>query len=189
MPKIKQSIETVVIENGVVTEERRNQTLSWGTEPPFVKLYLQDVLYLSDMPKHHEKILYELLKRSSYASEGMTVSLSAGTKRIIAKELNIQNVRSINNVLSDLVKGKILFRIETGVYQFNTMFFGKGDWQDIARMRLEINYDEIQGRTFSSYLIKKEAVEEQQNLDEEAKAFFEHKPPITQPKGKKQASA
>lgn len=154
MPKIRQSIETSVIDNhtGELVSKRANKVLSWGDEPSYIKLYLQDVLYLSDMPKHHEKILYELLKRSTYAGEkdGMQVSLSAGTKRLICKELGIKNIHSIDNALSDLVKGKILYRIETGVYNFNPYLFGKGDWQDIARLRLEINYEEIKGKTFKT---------------------------------------
>lgn len=153
MPKINQSVETEVFDkNGKMISKRANRTLSWGSEPPFIKLYLQDVLYLSDLPKHNEKILFQLLKRSTYAGDehGMTVSLSAGTKRIMAKELEIKNIRSINNALSELTKGKILIHIDTGVYQFNPYFFGKGDWQDIARLRLEINYDEIKGKTFKA---------------------------------------
>lgn len=153
MPKINQSVETEVMnEKGEIVSKRANKVLSWGAEPSYIKLYLQDVLYLSDMPKHHEKILFELLKRATYAGDeyGMTVSLSAGTKRIMAKALGIKNIRSINNALTDLVKGKILYRIDTGIYQFNSYLFGKGDWQDIARLRLEINYDEIKGKTFKT---------------------------------------
>lgn len=159
MPSIKQSVETSVInEQGELVSKRANRTLSWGSEPAFIKLYLQDVLYLSDMPKHHEKILYELLKRSTYAGEkdGMQVCLSAGIKRIISKELGLKNNRSINNALSNLVKGKILYRVETGVYNFNPYLFGKGDWQDIARLRLEVNYDDIKGKTFKTVCKYKE---------------------------------
>lgn len=162
MPTIKQSVETSVInEQGELISKRANKTLSWGSEPAFIKLYLQDVLYLSDMPKNHEKILYELLKRSTYAGEkdGMQVCLSAGIKRIISKKLGLKNDRSINNVLSELVKGKILYRVETGVYNFNPYLFGKGDWQDIARLRLEINYDEIKGKTFKTVCNYKEKVD------------------------------
>lgn len=36
------------------------------------------------------------------------------------------------------------------MYRFNPYIFGKGDWQDISRLRLEINYDEIMGRTFKA---------------------------------------
>lgn len=151
MPRINQSIETEVYDaNGNLVSKRANKTLSWGAEPSYIKLYLQDILYFSDLPKHHEKILFELLKRACYAGEkeGMQIILNASVKKRVAAELNIQNIRSINNALSDLVKGKILYRIDTGLYNLNPYFFGKGDWQDIARLRLEINYDEIKGRTF-----------------------------------------
>lgn len=153
MPKIYQSVETSELnEHGEMVSKRANRTLSWGVEPPFIKLYLQDVLYIADMPKSHENILFELLKRATYAGDeyGMTVTLSAGLKQMMAKTLQIKNVRSINNALSDLVKGEILFRIATGVYQFNPYLFGKGDWQDISRLRLEVSYDNIRGKTFKT---------------------------------------
>lgn len=162
MPKVRQSTEeTIVTENGELVERRTNQTLSWGAEPPYIKLYLQDILYLSDIPKSHENILFELLKRATYAGDayGMTVTLSSGMKQIIAKKLGIKNVRSINNALSELVKGEILFRVATGVYQFNTYLFGKGDWQDIGRLRLEVNYDAIKGKTFRTVCEYKEQLQ------------------------------
>jgi hypothetical protein len=80
----------------------------------------------------------------------MQIVLNASVKKRIAAELGIQNIRSINNALSDLVKGKILYRVDTGLYNLNPYFFGKGDWQDISRLRLEINYDDIKGRTFKT---------------------------------------
>lgn len=155
MPNLRQSVETLVInEQGEFVEKRANKTISWGSEPKYIKLYLQDILYLSDLPKYHEKILFELIKRACYAAEGMEICLNASVKKRMAIELGIKNVRSINNALCDLVRGKILFRLDTGLYTLNPYFFGKGDWQDIARLRLEINYDEIKGRTFKSIISK-----------------------------------
>lgn len=40
--------------------------------------------------------------------------------------------------------------------------FGKGDWQDVSRLRLEVNYDDIKGKTFKTvceYNDKKESGE------------------------------
>jgi len=153
MPKINQSVETLVIdENGEFISKRANKTLSWGAEPPYIKLYLQDILYLSDIPNKHESVLYELLKRTTYAGEknGMEVVVNSSLKRRIAQELGFKNIGSISNAITDLVKGKVLIRKDVGIYQFNPYLFGKGDWQDIARLRLEINYDEIKGRTFKA---------------------------------------
>jgi len=153
MANIRQSIETEVFDqHGNMVSKRANRILSWGDEPPFIKLYLQDILYLTDIPSKHEKVLYELLKRTTYAGDknGMEVIVNSALKRRIAKELYLKNIGSISNAITDLVKGKILYRKDVGIYQFNPYLFGKGDWQDIARLRLEINYSEIKGRTFKA---------------------------------------
>ena len=153
MPKIYQSVETLEFNHkGEMISKRANKTLSWGTEPPYIKLYLQDILYLTDIPNKHESVLYQLLKRVTYAGEknGMEVVINSSLKRRIAKELDFKNIGSISNAITNLVKGKVLIRKDVGIYQFNPFFFGKGDWQDISRLRLEINYDEIKGRTFKT---------------------------------------
>lgn len=184
MPRINQSIETSVLNaNGEFIEKRANKVLSWGAEPSFIKVYLQDILYLSDMPKKHTKVLYELLKRSTYAGDkdGMQVCLSAGLKRMMMKTLNYKTVQPIDNALCELTKGKVLYRIETGVYQFNPYFFGKGDWQDISRLRLEINYDEIKGKTF------KAVCEYEEDKDEEDKENNKEEKDNTKKKSKKTA--
>ena len=99
MPKLKQSVETQVFDEktGEFVTKRANRTLNWGDEPQYIKLYLQDILYLSDLPKHHEKILFELLKRATYAGEkyGMEITLNASIKKRIADTLKIKNVRTI----------------------------------------------------------------------------------------------
>lgn len=153
MPKIKQSIETSILnEQGDLVGKRASKTLSWGEEPKYIKLYLEDVLYLSDMPTKHSAVLYELLKRASYAGDkdGMQVIINASLKRRIANSLGLKNVGSISNAITDFVKGKILYRADVGMYNFNPYLFGKGDWQDISRLRLEIDYDDIKGKTFKS---------------------------------------
>lgn len=154
MPKINQSTETRIVDNltGEVIKNEVYKKLSWGSEPSFIKLYLNDILYLSDMPTKHSAVLYELLKRSTYASEedGMQVVVSAGLKQRIKDILGFKNISSINNAITDLVKGNILYRVGTGLYNFNPYLFGKGEWIDIAKLRLEINYDDIKGKTFKA---------------------------------------
>lgn len=153
MPQIKQSIETSVMnEKGEMISKRANQTLSWGEEPQYVKLYLQDIMYLSDMPKQYVAVTESLLKRITYAGEihGMCVILAPIIKQAICKECGWKKVQSLDNALQKLVKGKILERVDRSVYRFNPWLFGKGDWQDICRLRLEISYDEIKGKTFQT---------------------------------------
>lgn len=157
--------------------KRVNRILNGDDKPQYIKLYLQDILYLSNLPKNHEKILFELLKRTTYAGEkyGMEVVLNASIKKRIAETLGIKNIRSINNALSDLVKGKILFRTDTGLYTLNPHLFGKRDWQDISKLRLTIDYDAtISDRTFKIYY-------EYKSKDEQAKEKMQQEIPLFSP--------
>ena len=153
MPTVKQSIETSIInENGEIVNKRANKTLSWGSEPPYIKMYLDDIIYLKDMPKSYSPILHEFLKRMTYAGEkeGQVIYINSSMKRRVKEALGYKNLSSINNAITDLVKSEVFIRIDTGCYLVNPYIFGKGDWQDISRLRLQINYDGIKGRTFKT---------------------------------------
>ena len=65
MPRINQSVETMVMnDKGEMVSKRANKVMSWGDEPSYIKLYLQDVMYLSDMPKQYASLTACLLKKS-----------------------------------------------------------------------------------------------------------------------------
>ena len=75
----------------------------------------------------------------------MCVVLVPRIKQAICEEMGWKRVSSFDNALQKLLAGKILYRVDRSIYRFNPYFFGKGDWQDISRLRLDINYDEIRG--------------------------------------------
>jgi len=135
---------------GEMSEQVTERLISWGQEPDYVKLYLQDILYLFDMPAQYLTTLMALLKRMNYAGEhfGMCVMLLPAIKREICEELEFQKRQSLDNALQKLLKGKILYRVDKGIYRLNPHLFGRGDWKDIARLRLKTNHDVIDGRTF-----------------------------------------
>lgn len=156
MPKIKQSVtETVIDDQGKVKERRSNQTLDWGKEPPYVKMYLDTILYLKDLPKGYNAILLSFLKHMSYAdsSEPQVIYINQAMKKKIAKDLDVSLSR-INNAITDLVKGEVFERIDIGAYRVNANLFGKGEWQDIARLRLNITFD-CNGKTIMGTVEKK----------------------------------
>lgn len=156
MAKIKQSVtETVVDEQGNIKEKRANQTLDWGKEPPYVKMYLDTILYLKDLPKGYNAILLSFLKHMSYAdsSDPQVIYINQAMKKKIAKDLGVSLSR-INNAITDLVKGEVFERIDIGAYRVNANLFGKGEWQDIARLRLNITFDS-NGKTIMGTIEKK----------------------------------
>ena len=143
MGRVTNSIQKQVVdENGHVRYSETTNTVNWGKEPEYIKLYLKDVLYLSDLPKGLNSVLYAFLKRMSYGNQ---LVLNASLKRQIAKELGL-GMSSINNAVSKFVKGNLLIREDVGLYRVNPHLFGKGDWKEIAKIRLTVTYD-MDGRT------------------------------------------
>lgn len=148
-------IESIVDSDGVVHQQRRNLTVAWEQEPPYVKMYLDTVLYMKDLPKGHNSILLSLLKHMSYAdsNEPQIIYVNSSMKKRIAQTLDV-SVSRINNVISDLTAGEIFHRVDRGMYRVNPNLFGKGDWQDIAELRLHITFN-ADGKTVMGEVEKK----------------------------------
>ncbi|KLV27094.1 replication/maintenance protein RepL, partial [Priestia megaterium] len=87
-------------------------------------------------------------------SYGNQLVLNAALKRQIAEEIDL-SVSSINNAITKFVKGELLERIDTGLYRVNPHLFGKGEWKDIAKIRLEVAFDS-EGKTIMSEIERKE---------------------------------
>lgn len=155
-------------ETGEITEKRETQAMRFSEEPPYVKLYLKDIMYLSDLPTNYSNVVYQLARRATYASEeqGMVVSLTPYTKKQITKTINIK-ITTLDNILTKLVKGKILYRLGLGTYLLNPYLLGKGNWADVSSIRLKIDYSDIEGKTFGA-VIKYKNGNEKENIYEEA---------------------
>lgn len=173
----KTIIESKIVDNVTVVDGQTGEILQetehvqTGTktirtaEPPYIKLYIEDILYIADMPKSFANLTYELAKRATFANdeEGLCVALTGFIKDKICKACGWDNMRSLNNALAKLTKGNIIKRLGTGTYQMNPFLFGRGEWKDIENIRMTWNYDAIKGKTFSTAFTYKE--EEQKTVD------------------------
>ncbi|MGH0770026.1 replication/maintenance protein RepL, partial [Bacillus paranthracis] len=120
MAKVTNTISrTIVNEDGQITHQEEEKVINWGTEPNYIKVYLDTILYLKDLPKGLNSILYAFLKRMSYGNQ---LVVNAALKRQIAKELGL-SLSSINNAISKFVKGELLIREDTGLYKVNPHLF------------------------------------------------------------------
>lgn len=136
---IKQQIVSQrVDEHGVVKEEYTTTTLTLEREPDYVKLYIKDVLRLTDIPNSGNSILFCILKRMSYNSE---IALFAPVKKGIALELGISEP-TVSKAIELFANRSILLRIDRGLYVVNPFFFGRGKWEDIKKVRISIVYSE-----------------------------------------------
>ena len=144
---IREEIEiTKELINGEIkiTKEKTKSRTVHETEPHFVKLYINDICKLNDIPKLGNAVLNELLPLMNYQNE---IVLNAGVKRRIVESLNTSRA-SLDNSLTKLVKSDILRRVDTGIFKLNPFLFGKGSWGDIKNIRVEWNYGK-EGRTIS----------------------------------------
>jgi hypothetical protein len=71
----------------------------------------------------------------------------------MAKEIGC-SVSRIDHAITDFVKGEVLYRMDTGLYRVNPNLFGRGEWADIAKLRLEITFD-CRGKTIMSEIERK----------------------------------
>jgi hypothetical protein len=147
MGRVTVKTETVTENvNGEILEERRtSETFTIPTEPPYVKMYLNTVLYLKDLPKGYNPILLSLLKLIPWANQRQTIAINRSLKQELAKEIGC-SVTRIDHALTDFVKGKILTRNNVGLYSFNPHLFGRGEWRDIEELRLTVTFD-AKGKT------------------------------------------
>lgn len=154
MATITNTIEkTVIDEEGKVKHYEESKTINWGAEPNYIKVYLDTILYLSDLPKGLNSILYAFLKRMSYGNQ---LVINAAVKRQITGEIKLSK-SSIDCAITKFVKGGILKRIDTGLYLVNPHLFGKGEWKDIAKIRLEVAFSD-EGKTVMAEIQRKENV-------------------------------
>lgn len=157
VPKIIESHERVEIENGETRKSIQSITKRYEDEPEYVKLYLDTVLYLKDLPKGYNSILMSFLKHMTYANyhnreRGQIIYVNASMKKAIAKDLQV-SVARINQALTDFTKGELFQRIDTGTYRVNAHLFGKGNWEDIKELRMQVTFN-AEGKTVMTEIEK-----------------------------------
>lgn len=136
---------TIDFVTGEMVSQRTATKRFVSKEPDFVKLYLDDVMKLNDIPAKKTDVLYLLLKKMNYDNE---ITVVASHKREIAKQLSCSKI-SVEKTLGLLVEKGILIRKDRGVFLANPNIFGKGNWKDIEQLRLLLTYD-IKGKHIES---------------------------------------
>lgn len=102
-------------------------------EPPFVKMYINDIGLWEGLSGGETSILYFVSSAVDY--DGV-VSVSPYLKGKIKAQLKVSD-GFIRNTLVKLTAKHILIKSTeyTGVYKLNPYWFGKGDWKDIIEQR------------------------------------------------------
>lgn len=103
-------------------------------EPPYLKLYLDGLEELRRVPLYCWPILLWLLGRIPYANGDQCFEFGNPMRQRAAEELEVK-ISQVNHAVSDLVKCEAILRAGRGLYQFNPVFFARGEWKDIQKLR------------------------------------------------------
>lgn len=133
MGKVVQEVTTETVDHGTGEniETTTERVISLPQEPPFVKLYLDDIAKLYNLPRRTSDTIHALLRQMNFDS---IITLTAPAKRRIAEQLNT-SVSTLENQLGKLVKADVLRRMDRGEYMLNPNLFARGRWTDVRRLR------------------------------------------------------
>lgn len=129
-------------EDGVKIAKTIHRSYTIGSEPDYVKIYTEGLLYMRNMPADCMRLLIYLLPYVRYAEPcdsfmfnySLTVTMDTQLRKELAQQMGCK-VASLNNLLTELVDGHILDRTAKSVYRVNPHYFGKGNVKDIAEIR------------------------------------------------------
>lgn len=179
--------ETIIhTEGDKIISKTVRQSYKMDTEDSYVKVYLEGLDYIKDMPKDCFVLLCKLMEYCTYAeptkadgtNDSFHINIMTNRKKRIADELGYNNVNSVSNLLTELIDGGVLFRLDKSCYRLNPWLFGRGEWRHMIDVReaADINPPDP-GTTFAS--VHKNTVEarrrrkaqEKQNKEARAKAL------------------
>lgn len=162
---VSEETTTVVDENGVVKRQSKTIRQVRKSEPPYIKTYLEDICYLNNISHYCHNVLRAMMSIASvtYADtgeeqeQGMIINLTPYMRQLVMQKLGLKSTQSVSNAITQLVQGEVLFRLGSGSYRLNPYLFGMGDWNDIAKLRLTVDYDFLKQRKVMNAKIEKES--------------------------------
>lgn len=134
---LSDSTTTINKETGEIVEKRREKTVKAGRTPPFVMIFLKDLAKMENLTTAEYKVLMGLLQNVDNKN---VISVTKGLKDKIAEEMEI-NPNSMNTLIGNLKKKKVILPESKGRFLVNPYFFGRGEWNDISELRQTIKYD------------------------------------------------
>jgi len=120
----------------IISETMKSETFTVDSEPPYIKLYIEDIIRLKKLDNSANKVLFELLSQMGYSG---VIPVYKPIKQLIAKKLNL-SFYTVDNAIKKLKKSGLLIPIVRGMYLADPNLFGRGNWRDIKQLRLVIEY-------------------------------------------------
>lgn len=125
---------------GEVVETHNRRLIKMERTPDFIMFFTEHIAFLENLSSLEKSVLFHILQH--YVGIQNIIFISAATKQDISKALGV-GISAIQKATKSLFDKKIIIKgivKESQVY-LNPYLFGKGNWENIRKMRQEIAYD------------------------------------------------
>ena len=143
--KSKVITDTVTdLSTGEMVSHSKTETTAFESEPPYVKMYISDIVRIKSLPQGSTKVLFELVATMGYNN---TIATYKPFKMMIATKLGL-SLSYVEDCISGFIKKGLFIKIARGMYVADPSLFARGRWADIKELRLSIVYtDKKEGTT------------------------------------------
>ena len=151
-------------ETGKATQTKKTQTYKVPQEPPYIKMYIEDIQRFYDLPVSSSPMIYELLRKLDY--DGL-ISLNSTNKKIMCQKLG-WTIGSLDNYLTKLKKCELFRSVGKGVLQPDPRIFGRGSWANIFERReawIKVSHTK-EGREIQTSFSEEESIKDVSELEE-----------------------
>lgn len=114
-------------QTGEITKETTTNVYKMPSEPPYVKLYIEDLSHLLNLKDHHAALILELIKKMDFEN---VITLTPSARDRISEKLKIQ-AQTFRNYLNELLKRDVFRRIGHNEFKANPELFARGSWTEI----------------------------------------------------------
>lgn len=134
---VREITEVESLETGEVIQTKRQDVTMFEKEPPYVKLYLNDIGRLKGLNNSEQHLLNELVFNMGYNN---IVPAYKPVKEMIAERIGMP-YNTLNEAIKALYQKGILVRKARGFYIIDPHLFGRGSWKDVQKIRMTIDYN------------------------------------------------
>ena len=127
----KRITESIDSSTGELDRYEEESVARFNSEPPYVKMYLDDICALVSVPNSLRNVLVLCLRKLDY--EGY-ITLSTRYRKQMCAELGIKDP-TLRNKLYGLSKKGFIFSVGGGEFKANPNLFARGEWKNIIEQR------------------------------------------------------
>ena len=147
---VREVVEIANAETGEITMSKKQEVAMFKKEPPYVKLYLNDIGRLKGLNNSEQHLLNELVFNMGYNN---VVPSYKPVKEMIAERLKMK-YNTLDKCIKNLYKKGILIRKARGFYIVDPELFGRGSWTDVQKIRMTIDYNPDGTKTINTEVSK-----------------------------------